>query len=70
MPMPRKALADDFALQDFQRGEECRCPMSYIIMSERAGTPFLERQTRLRAVQGLNLDLLIDTQNQAPVGWV
>ena len=58
--MSRKALADDFAFQDFQRREERCRPMADIIMSEGAATAFLERQTRLRAVQGLDLALLID----------
>ena len=39
--------------------------MANIIMSERAATAFLERQTRLRAVQSLDLALLIDTEDKA-----
>ena len=58
--MPWKALADDFAFQDFQRGEQRRGPMADIIMSEGAAPAFLERQTRLSAVLGLDLALLID----------
>src|SRR5258708_25136893 len=39
-------------------------------MSEGAATAFLERQTRLSTVQGLDLALLIDTKDQAPVRWI
>src|ERR1051326_8806456 len=39
-------------------------------MSECAATAFLERQTRLSAVQGLNLALLVDSEDQALVWWV
>ena len=32
--------------------------------------PLLERQTRLRAIQRLNLTLLIDAQHQGVFGWI
>src|SRR5574342_144387 len=65
MAMSRKALADDFAFQDFQSGEQGRRSVTDIIMREGAATPSLERQSRLSPVQRLNLALLIDTQHQA-----
>src|SRR2546426_8227754 len=65
--MARKALANDSAFQDFQSGKECRGPMADIIMSESAAATFLERQSWLSAIQGLNLALFIDTQDQALV---
>jgi len=57
--MPWEALANDFAFQNFQRRKERRRPVADIIVSEGAATALLEWQTRLRAVQGLNLALLI-----------
>src|SRR5438477_74972 len=63
--MPGKALADDFSFQYFQGREERRGAVTDIIMSVCAATPFLERQSRLRAVQRLYLALLVDTQDQA-----
>src|SRR5258706_2662046 len=63
--MSRKALTDDFTLQDCQGREECCRPMEDIVMSEGSAPPLLERQTRLSAIQGLNLALLINTEDQA-----
>lgn len=62
--MSGKALADDFAFQDLQGGKQRRGPVADIIVSKGAATTFLERQTRLSAIQGLNLALFIDTQDQ------
>lgn len=39
-------------------------------MRHRAATAFLERQTRLTAVQSLYLALLIDAQNDRMLGWI
>src|SRR5215207_3565311 len=68
--MPRKALANDFALQDLQGREERRRPVPDIIMSECAAAALLERQTRLSAVQGLDLALFVDTQDQTLLGRI
>src|SRR6266446_4557895 len=65
MAMPRKALADDFAFQDFQGGKQGRRSVADIIMSKGAATSLLERQSWLSPVQCLYLALLIDTQHQA-----
>ena len=43
LAMPRKALTNDFALQDFQGREECSRPMTDIIMSECAAAALLKR---------------------------
>src|SRR5260370_21309532 len=68
--MPWKTLADDFAFQNFQSGEQCRRSVTDIIVSESTATPFLERQTRLSPVQGLYLALLVDAQHEAFFGRV
>src|SRR5205823_3259115 len=58
--MSREALANDLALENFQRRKQRRSPVAHVIMSESAATAFVEWQTRLSAVQGLNLALLIN----------
>jgi hypothetical protein len=58
--MARQAFADDLASRNVERGEQCRSPIALIVMRHGAGTAFLERQARLRAIQGLDLALLVD----------
>src|ERR1041385_1010094 len=70
MAMAWKALADHFAFQDFQGSEQRRGPVANIVVGEGAATALLEGQTRLSAIQSLNLALFIDTQDQAFVGWI
>ena len=48
--MPWKTLTDDFAFQYFQSGEECRCSVPHVIMSQCATATLLEWQTWLRTV--------------------
>lgn len=67
MPVARQALADDPALQPFERGEERRGPVPHLVMGLGAATALLERQPGLGAIQGLNLTFLIDAQNHGLV---
>jgi len=43
--------------------------MALIVVRERAATPRLERQARLRAVQRLDLALLVHAQHHGVLGW-
>ena len=62
----RETLADDRPVEDLQRGKERGCPVPLVIMGHRAAAPLLERQPRLRAIQRLNLALLVDAEHD---GW-
>ncbi len=63
MPMPLVALADDPALQDFQGGKQGRRAMALVVVRHRAAAPLLQRQARLRAIQGLNLAFFIHAEH-------
>ena len=65
MAMTSEALAENFALQNHQSGEQRRGPRADLIMSEGAATALLKWQARLRAIQSLHLALLIPAKNQA-----
>ena len=67
MPMTAVALADDLAGQHVQRGEQRRCAVTLVVVGHRAAAAGLHRQARLRAVESLNLALLVDTQHDGLV---
>src|SRR6516164_8258311 len=52
MPMALHIAADDGAVENVERGEQCRRPVA----------PRLHRQSRLSAVEGLDLALLVDRE--------
>jgi hypothetical protein len=43
--------------------------MAFVVVGEGSATPGLQRQTRLGAVQGLNLALFIDTEDDRILRW-
>ena len=67
MPMTAVALADDLSGQHVQSGEQRRCAVTLVVVGHRAAAAGLHRQTRLRAVESLNLALLVDTQHDGLV---
>jgi len=67
MPMPLLAETDHFAAGGIERGEQCGRSVTLVIVGHRSGPTRLQRQARLRAVQGLHLALLIDAQNNGLV---
>jgi len=68
--MPRVTTANNRPLQDVQRREQRRRPVPLIVMGHRPTPAFLHRQPRLSPVQGLNLRLLINAQNQRFLGGI
>jgi len=66
MALALHALADDLALECIEGGEQRGGAMALIIMAHGASAPLLHRQAGLGAVQGLDLALLIDRQDN---GW-
>ena len=63
MPVPGIALADHPAFDDLQGGKQRRGAVAMVVVRVGATAPGLERQTGLRAIQGLDLTLLIDAQH-------
>src|SRR6266404_9906841 len=70
MPMPRIALTDDFAFQNFQRRKKGGRAMSDIVVGVSTAAPPFERQARLGAIQRLDLTLFIEAQDQTLVGRI
>src|ERR1700759_424940 len=56
-------VSDDFALQVIQRGKESDGAVAIVIMSLSADISFTQRQTRLTALQRLDLALLVTTEH-------
>ena len=57
------AAAEHRAVQDVERGEQRGGAVADIVVGHRPGLAGLERQTRLGAVQGLDLALLVDREH-------
>ena len=70
VPMPRITTPDHRPLQDVQRRKQRRRAVAFVVMSHRPAPAFLHRQPRLSPVQGLNLRLLINAQNQRLLGGI
>lgn len=64
----RHAFADDLAGGHVEGGKQCRGAVALVVMSHRAGPPLLDGQPRLRAVERLDLALLIDAKHQGLLG--
>ena len=63
MAMALHVAADDRAVEHVQRGEEGRGAVALVVMGHRAEPALLQRQSRLGAVEGLDLALLVDRQH-------
>src|SRR6516165_967628 len=63
MPMALHIAADDGAVENVERGEQCRRrAVALVVVRHRPGAPRLHRQSRLSAVEGLDLALLVDRE--------
>ena len=63
MAVPLHAAAEHGAVEDIQRREQGSRPVADIVVGHRPGLAGLERQARLRAIQGLDLALFVDRQH-------
>jgi hypothetical protein len=70
MAVPGIALADDFALQDLQGGEQTGGAVALVIVGHRAQTPLLQGQSGLRAIQCLDLGFLVHAQHERLLGGI
>ena len=70
MPMARHAFVEDLASGHVQSSEEGRGTVTFVVMRHRSSTPFLQGQARLGAVQGLDLALLVESEDHGPLRGV
>jgi len=67
VPMAGHAVADHLAVEHAQSGKQGGRSMAGVIMSHRSAAAFLQGQTGLGSVKGLNLAFLVQAQNQGLV---
>ena len=60
MSMLGHAISDDFAVQNVERSKQSCSAVTFVVMSHGAGPPFLQGQSRLRAVKRLYLALFVN----------
>ena len=70
MAVPVVAHRDDFALQRVEGGEQRRRAVALVVVSHGSAAPLLHWQSRLSAIQSLNLALLVRAQNDGVLGRV
>ena len=68
VPVSLHVAADDGAVKDVEGGEQRGCAVAFVVVGHRSGAAWLHRQTRLGAVERLDLALLIDRENDG-MGW-
>src|ERR1035438_5261047 len=64
MAVPVHTSSNDLAIGGIHGREQRGGSVSLVIMGHGLATPFLERQSRLRAIQGLDLTLLVAGEDQ------
>jgi hypothetical protein len=67
MPMAWHTTADDLAIQDVERGEQGGSAVALVVVGHGARPSLLHRQARLGAVEGLDLALLIDRDDDGMI---
>lgn len=70
VPMAWLTPGDDLAIGDVESSKQRRCAVPLIIMSEAISIAEAHWQYRLRALQRLNLTILIDTEDHGVFGRV
>lgn len=68
--MALHATADDLAFEHVESGEQRCGTVALIVVGHRSGTALLHRQTRLGAIQRLDLRFLIDREDDGMSGWI
>src|SRR5512139_4335276 len=64
MAMPSETLPNNFTLSHFEGRKERRGTVALVIMGHGSTAAFFQRQSRLRAIQRLNLTLLVHAEYQ------
>ena len=68
--MPSHAASDHGSVEDIERGEQRGRAVALVVMGHRPAFSGLERQARLRAVERLDLALLVDRDDHRVLGRV
>ena len=68
MPVALHVPSEDLAGQDVQRREQRGRAMPLVVVGDRRAAALLQRQSRLGAVERLDLGLLIETEHHG-MGW-
>lgn len=69
MRMTGQATGQDVAPENFHRRKQPRCAIPFVVVSHRAASTLLDRQSRLCTIQRLNLRLPIDREHQRAMWW-
>src|SRR6266480_6364894 len=59
MPVALHVATDDGAVENVEGGEQGGCAVAFVVVGHRPGAARLHRQSRLGAVEGLDLALLV-----------
>jgi len=65
--MTRHAVADHFAIEHAQRGEQCGRSVALVVVGHGPTAPLLDRQSWLGTIECLDLAFLVDAQHQGLV---
>ena len=68
VPVTLHAAADHGALEHVERGEQGGGAVALVVVGQRAGLAWLDRQTRLGAIERLDLGLLVDRKHDRMLG--
>jgi len=67
MPVVRHAAPGHLAFQDVESGEQGGGAMTFVVMGHSAGPSLLHRQARLGSIEGLDLALLVDREDNGMI---
>src|SRR5437773_2387802 len=70
MPVALHVATDDGAVENVEGGEQGGCAVAFVVVGHRPGAARLHRQSRLGAVEGLDLALLVDRENDGVGGRI
>ena len=67
MPVARQALVDDLPGGYVEGSKECRRAVTFVVMGHGSSAPLLEGKTWLGTVEGLDLALLVESEDNGPL---
>src|ERR1700756_3203793 len=70
MPMTLHVAADDGAIENVERGEQCGRAVALVVVGHRPSPPRFHRQSRLSAVEGLDLAFFVNREDDRVGGRI
>src|SRR6266567_3213325 len=70
MPVALHVATNDGAVANVEGSEQGGCAVAFVVVGHRPGAARLHRQSRLSAIEGLDLALLVDRENDGVGGRV